>query len=211
MKMTFKTLLAATALSIAANAAFAQAPAVAPAAPAAAPAATMISVTRMAVVNITGIMRDASAAQSVRAQLEAKQKAYQAEIAKKEEALQKEDAELTKQRASLTKEQFEAKVKAFRDRATATQKEVASKKATLDNAFEGALAQIQQAVTQIIAEMSREKGFAVALPTSQILYAVDGLDISAEVLQRLNARLPKVDVKFDGAPAAQAPAPAKKK
>lgn len=206
MKASLTSLLAGAALAACLSLpAYAQTPA-APAA--AAPAASgLIGSTKIAVVNITGIMRDAAAAKSVREQLEAKQKAYQAEIAKKEDALQKEDQELGKQRGALSKEAFEAKVKAFRDKATATQKEVAAKKATLDNAFESSIGQIQQTVTGIIAEISKEKGFVVALPTSQILYANEGLDISQEVLSRLNARLTKVDVKFDApAPAAAAPA-----
>ena len=88
-------------------------------------------------------------------------------------------------------------VRAFRSKATEVQKEVQSKKALLDNAFERSLGDIQKAVTDIIAEMSKEKGFAVAIPTSQILYADNRLDISAEVLTRLNKKLPKIDVKFD--------------
>lgn len=157
----------------------------------------LMASSRMAVVNVQAILRDATAAKSVRDQLEAKQKAYQSEIAKKEEALQKEDQELAKQRGTLSKEAFEQKVKTFRDKATATQKEVASKKATLDNAFENSLGQIQKTVTDIIAEMAKEKGFIVALPSSQILYADATLDISSEVLARLNQRLPKIDVKFE--------------
>jgi Skp family chaperone for outer membrane proteins len=185
MKHTVKALLAAALLSSAAVPAFAQ------------DGAPLIASTKTAVVNIQMIMRDATAAKSVRDQLEAKQKAYQAEISKKEEALQKEDQELGKQRATLAKDVFESKVKALREKATATQKEVASKKATLDNAFESALGQIQKTVSEIITEQAKEKGFVVALPSSQILYADGSLDISQEVLTQLNKRLPKIDVKFE--------------
>lgn len=156
----------------------------------------------VAVVNIQGIMRDSAAAKSVREQLEQKQKAYQTEISKKEEALQKEDQDLAKQRGVLAKDAFEAKVKAFREKATDTQKEVAAKKAMLDGALEHSLGEIQKATTEIIAALAKEKNFNVALPTSQLLYADSGMDISSEVLKRLNDKLPKVDVKFE--------APAKK-
>ncbi len=190
MKHTVKAALAAALLSTAS-------------APALAQDTSLISTTKTAVVNIQMIMRDATAAKSVREQLEAKQKAYQAEISKKEEALQKEDQELGKQRATLAKDVFEAKVKALREKATTTQKEVASKKATLDSAFEGALGQIQKAVSDIITDLSKEKGFVVALPSSQILYADPSMDISQEVLTKLNAKLPKIDVKFEAPKAAK--------
>ncbi len=57
--------------------------------------------------------------------------------------------------------------------------------------------EIQKAVTGIVADMAKEKGFSIAIPTSQILYADPKLDITDEVLKRLNQKLPKLDVKFD--------------
>lgn len=151
----------------------------------------------IAVVNIQQIMKDSTAAQNVREQLEGKQKSFQSELTKKEDALQKEDQELGKQRSVLSKDAFESKVRTFRSKATDVQKEVQSKKALLDSAFERALNEIQKAVTEIIADMSKEKGFVIAIPTSQILYADDKLNITDEVLKRLNQKLPKLDVKFD--------------
>lgn len=171
------------------------------AAPAAAPAASALSASKIAVVDVQGIMRDSTAAKSVREALEAKQKSYQAEISKKEDALQKEDQSLAKEKATLSKDAFDKKVAAFREKATAVQKEVAAKKETWDKAYETSLAQIQKAVSSIIADIAQQKGFVIALPASQLLYRDAALDISQEVLTKLNAQLPKVDVKFE-APAA---------
>lgn len=175
-----RTLLAAAALSALSVPAFAE------------DAKPMI-----AVVNIQQVMKDSTAAKSVREQLEGKQKAFQSDITKKEEALKKEDQELGKQKGVLAKDAFEEKARAFRTKATEVQKEVQSKKALLDNAFERSLGDIQKATTDIIAELAKEKGFLMAVPTSQILYADTKLDISEEVLKRLNSKLPKLDVKFD--------------
>lgn len=161
------------------------------------PAAYAAEGSSFAVVNIQQIMKDSTAAKSVREQLENKQKAFQTEITKKEEQLKKEDQELAKQRSVLAKEAFEEKARAFRTKATDMQKEVQSKKAMLDNGFERALMDIQKVVSEIIVEMAKEKGFTMAIPTSQILYADPKMDISAEVLEKLNKKLPKVDVKFD--------------
>ena len=153
----------------------------------------------IAVVNIQQIMKDSTAAKSVREQLESKQKSFQADITKKEESLKKEDQELAKQKSVLAKEAFEEKARAFRSKATDVQKEVQSKKAMLDGAFERAIGDIQKATTDIIADIAKEKGFEIAIPTSQILYADSKLDISADVLEKLNKKLPKLDVKFEAA------------
>ncbi len=164
----------------------------------------------IAVVNIQQIMKDSTAAKTVREQLESKQKSFQATITKKEEELQKEDQELGKQKSVLSKDAFEQKARAFRTKATDVQKDVQLKKATLDGAFEHSLNDIQKVVTEIIADIAKEKGFTIAVPTSQILYADKNLDISAEVLDRLNKKLPKLDVKFD-APASDSADKADKK
>ena len=153
----------------------------------------------IAVVNIQQVMKDSTAAKTVREQLEAKQKSFQSAISKKEEELKKEDQELGKQKAVLSKEAFEEKAKAFRTKATDVQKDVQSKKAMLDGAFERSLNDIQKVVTEIIADISKEKGFVLAVPTSQILFAKEDLDISKEVMERLNKKLPKLDVKFEEA------------
>jgi outer membrane protein len=167
----------------------------------AAPAFAEDAKQQIAVVNIQQIMRESTAAKSVREQLESKQKAFQSDISKKEEALQKEDQELAKQRSVLSKDAFEEKARAFRTKATDVQKEVQSKKAMLDNAFEHSLNDIQKAMNEIIAGIAKDKGFIVALPTSQVLYADSKLDISDAVLEQLNKKLAKVDVKFEAPPA----------
>ena len=160
---------------------------------------------QIAVVNIQYVMKESTAARNVREQLESKQKSFQTEITKKEEALQKEDKELGKQKSVLAKAAFDEKLKSFRTKATDVQKDVQSKKAfpqprmsctVLDGAFEQSLNDIQKVVTEIISDISKEKGFVIAVPTSQILFADTKLDISSEVLERLNKKLPKLEVKF---------------
>ncbi len=155
----------------------------------------------IAVVNIQFVMKDSTAAKNVREQLESKQKSFQAEIAKKEESIKKEEQELVKQKSVLAKDAFEEKARAFKGKVGDLQKDAQSKKTLLDSAFEHSLNDIQKVVTEIISDISKEKGFVIAVPTSQILYADSKLDISSEVLERLNKKLPKLDVKFD-APAA---------
>lgn len=175
-----------------------------------APAFAEDSKPTIAVVNIQQIMRDSAAGKSVRSQLEGKQKSFQSDLSKKEESLRKEEQELGSQRGVLAKDAFEQKVRDYQSKVTGTQKEVQTKKATLDVAFERALGDIQKVVTDIIGQMSKERGFSVAIPTSQILYAESNLDITADVLKQLDSKLPNVAVKFD-APAAAAKAPAAKK
>jgi Skp family chaperone for outer membrane proteins len=44
--------------------------------------------------------------------------------------------------------------------------------------------------------MSKEYGFNLALPSSQVLYAVESLNITAEVIERLNNQLKSVPINY---------------
>lgn len=150
----------------------------------------------LAVVNVQQIMKDSSAAQAARKQLQAKQKEFQEQISAKEKELQKEDQELAKQRSLMDQEAFKQKIAAFQQKAAGVQKEVREKRQTFTKAYEDAISQLHSHVTSIIADIAKEKGFKMAVPTSQILYADPALDISSEVLARLNKQMPTLTVKF---------------
>lgn len=151
---------------------------------------------KIAVLNIQEIMRDSLAAKSIRQKLEDKQKSFQAEMSAKEQDLQEKERNLAKQRSVLAPEEFEKKVKEFRDQATQAQRDVQNKRAQLDKAFADALADIQKSVVGIVEDMSKEHQFTAVIPTSQLLYANPELDITSEVLQKLNKELPSVTVNF---------------
>lgn len=164
-----------------------------------APAAFAADTLNVATVNIQKIMRESTAAKSVREQLESKQKSYQSELSKKDEELRKEEQALSKQRSVLSKEAFEKKAAEFRKKATTVQKEVQSKKAALDGGFEQALGDIQKATVDVITDIAKEKGITLAVPNTQVLYADSKLDITDDVLEALNKKLPKLNVKFEEA------------
>jgi Skp family chaperone for outer membrane proteins len=64
----------------------------------------------------------------------------------------------------------------------------------LDRAFAGALNDIQKQIGKIVEKLSKEKGYEVVVPTSQILYVDSTLDITDEVRTRLDKKLPTVKV-----------------
>jgi Skp family chaperone for outer membrane proteins len=153
----------------------------------------------IAVVNIQEIMAKSTASKSARDQLEAKQKLFQSEMQRKQEQLTSEDKELGKQRAVMAPDAFDKKVKDFGARATAAQREVQTKRQELNNAMNSALTQIQNAVFDIVARIAKERSYTMVASTSQLLYADPKLDITSEVLTRLNRNLPKVNVTFTSA------------
>ena len=149
------------------------------------------------VVNVGKIMQSSKAATSVRTQLQAKQKSFQADLDAKEKSLFAEDQALAKLSKETTdKAGFEKKVKDFRAKAATEQRAIQTKKVQLDKAFASALDDIQKNMNDIVKQVATEKKLNVVIASSQVLYADTTLDITDEVLSRLDSKLPSVTVKF---------------
>ncbi len=161
-------------------------------APAAAAPAASAPQPKIAVVDIQRIMKDSLAAKDLKAQLESQRNQYQADIKTKEDKLKKEEEDLAKQKNVLAKDALTAKQKAFVDDINAVRKDVQEKRVKLDNGYKNALNEIQKVVQDIINDLAKEKGFNLAIPTSQLVFAHKDFDISDEVLNRLNKKLPKL-------------------
>jgi len=158
--------------------------------------APAMAATSVGIINVQKIMEQSKAAQSIKSQLQAKQKSFQAELDTKQKQLVQEDQDLVKQRNALAKEAFEKKVKDFQAKAADAQRQIKVKKDQLDKAFGEALNQIQEKVVAISRDIAKEKGMNVILSASQILYGDVELDITDAVLSKLNSDLPSIQVKF---------------
>lgn len=148
-------------------------------------------------INIQSILSDSAAAKSAKTQIDAKRNQYQAELKKIEDKLRKEDQSLAEQRSLLSPEALEQKKREFAVEVTKAQKEVQEKRERLGEAYNDAVGDIQEAVMKIVANMAKERGFKVVIPTNNLVYATTDLDITKEVLAQLNKDLPKVSIKFD--------------
>ena len=59
------------------------------------------------------------------------------------------------------------------------------------------MGKINDKIKDLIADISKEQDLDIIIPASQTLFYKDQLDISAEVLKRLNKKISKFDVKFE--------------
>ena len=67
----------------------------------------------------------------------------------------------------------------------------------LKKSFDQAMDKVQKELLRIVAEVAEESEVGVVLFRSAIVIAVKKLDISKEVLRRLNKKLPDVEVRFE--------------
>lgn len=155
-----------------------------------------IAAPKIVVVDINKIMNDSKAAKNLNSQLEAKRKEFQSQIDAQEKKLKAAEQDLIKQKSVLSKDALEQKQKQFVADLNKARKDVAEKKTKLENAYRASLNTIQQNLQSVIDKMAAEQGFNIAIPSSQLIYANKGLDVTAEALKRLDTKLPSIALKL---------------
>jgi Skp family chaperone for outer membrane proteins len=147
-----------------------------------------------AVIDYQRVMREAKAAQSIRNQVEARRVRYQEEIAAEEARLLEADRELARQRSILETEAFNERRKAFEEEVAQVQRFVQERRQQLDDVSAMALGEVREAVIQVVGQLADERGFNLVLPSAGVLLFSPQIDITDQVLDRLDTQLPDVRV-----------------
>lgn len=171
----------------------AQRPAARPAAPEAArelpPAGTI-----MVVTDVIKLLNDSTAAQAVRDQIDKQRQSFQADLQKQENELRNVDQELARQRAILAPEAFAQRRREFEKKISDAQQQLQDRRRQLDQAYSAAMQKVNEAINEVVLEIVQERNYQVVLSRSQIVAVQTALDITPEVLRRLNRKLPTVAV-----------------
>ncbi len=147
-----------------------------------------------AVIDYQRVLREAKAAKSISDQLEARRKLYQDQIAKEEQKLNDADKELAKQRGVLSAEALGAKREDLQKRAAELQKLVNDKRRQLGSVSSAALNDVRNAMLQVVGDLSGEHGFNLVLPSNTVLMFAPKIDMTDEVIKRLDEALPSVKI-----------------
>lgn len=147
------------------------------------------------IVNTESVFAQSKVGQSIRTQFQEQAKKLQAEGAKTETAIQADAKKLSDERALLSQEDLQKKFQALQQREMEFQQSMQEKGQALQLGVQQANAKVEAALRPIFAEVMKEKGGTVLFDQSVVLAGGSDLDISAEVLKRLNEKLTTIEVK----------------
>jgi len=153
----------------------------------------------VAVVDAQLIMRQADAAKMIREQVEARRKIYEKEYQQRETEVREAEKALPQQRAILANDVFQARLREHQEKVAALQRDGQAMKRELDQAFGRANGKVREAMIDIVADVAAEAGVGLVLFKNQIFLGDRKIDLTDEVMARLNKRLPKVEVTFSEA------------
>jgi Skp family chaperone for outer membrane proteins len=149
------------------------------------------------IVDVEDIIKNASVMKDIKKKVEAKQSDFQKEIDKKQSALEAESKKIESKKSSLNEAAYTKEQEKFSKKIDELKEFVEKKQNSLRKASLDSMSKVNEEMKDIIAEISKEKGLDLVIPASNTLYSKDGMNISSEVLKRLNKNLSKVDVSFE--------------
>lgn len=142
------------------------------------------------------VMTQSQAALGLRQQAERQNTALRTDVQKQEQEFKNAQTELQKERGKVTDAVFDQKVRALQKRMSDAQGALQTRTRNLDRAFAEASGKIEQAMLQASVEVAQERSYVLVLDKAQVVVVQSQLEITGEILKRVNQRLPTVPLQL---------------
>lgn len=163
-----------------------------PVAIAAAASAQTVAAPVVVIVDVQQILRESLVAKNIQAQMDRRTQRYTKEVTAEENELRRTQNELERQRTVLTPDEFNAKMRAFEQRYDALDNSVQVTRQALQKSYNDAMTKVENTALQIISNIAAERKANLVLTKAAVLFEAPGMDITQEVIRRLDATLPQV-------------------
>lgn len=164
------------------------------------------------IVDIQQAQRESLPGKALAAQRDKYQQNFQAEFNAARQSLQRSDQDLAKQKGTMPQEAYDQKVKALEMQVVAFQNRTQMAVRALEKSTDSAMAELMNAILTVTGELASEMGANLVLPKQQVVLHEPRMDVTAQVIERLNKRLPAVNFpvpEVDAAPLSSEPSPPK--
>lgn len=158
-----------------------------------------LPVSKIGIVDVQKVLRESKAAKSIRPEFERMRKAFQKQVSELEQRLRQAEQELTRQRAILAPEAFSQKRRAFSEEARKAQSSVQARRRELDKAFNNTKNEILKNLVVVARQVAEAKKLNILLEKRLVFLSANTLDVTKEIISRLDKRLPKLAIKLGNA------------
>ena len=156
-----------------------------------------MEVRRIGLADLNGVLRAADANVKVRELLDVQRQKFQSEFSKVEAELQQTERDLMSKRELLSAEEYDKQIKAFQARVTRLQQDIQKQRQSIDNAYQKAQSDIRAEAVSVITEIASELQLDLVLQRDSSLIFLPHLNISEEVLKRLNERTKNARIEIE--------------
>ncbi|OJX81003.1 OmpH family outer membrane protein [Magnetospirillum sp. 64-120] len=157
-----------------------------------APAKGVAAPAIIVIVDAARVQRESTAGKGLAAERERYQQTYNTEFETARKQLQAAEQDLAKQRSSLAPDVFQEKVRTLNARIAEFQRQYQGAVRALDKSTATASNDLQKAVVGVTSEVASEAGAGLVLHKQQVFLHDERMDITAQVIERLNKRLSSI-------------------
>lgn len=147
------------------------------------------------VVDIQQLMGASKAAKSIQEQGKDLRDSYQKKISEIEKNLKAAEKKLVELSQGDSKEDFDKQKAKFQKELADGQKEVADLNRKLDKAVGDALNKLRDEIVDIVGNMATDRGYDLVISRADVVIVTKDMDITAEVMKKLDKELSSVKVK----------------
>jgi outer membrane protein len=149
----------------------------------------------VAVIDLARVIETSAVGKDLQEKFKTKKEALQKEAIAYEKDLREKEQTLMKDKKTMDAKAFGEKRKSFEEGLKKKRAEILEKNVSLEKSKNNALKTIQTKVVQISADIAKEKKIQVVLDQTAVVIAQESLDITADVIKKLNGDLKTVPLK----------------
>jgi outer membrane protein len=149
---------------------------------------------RVAVLDVERVRLNAAAVKAIRSKLGTYLDVYRADTQKEEQEIRTAQDELAGKRAVLSPDAYAEERKKLEDRLAEAQGRVQRRRQALERVNVEAMEQVKQSLEAIVSEIAAERQLTLIVRKDQAVFATPAIEITDEVLKRLDQRLPSVKI-----------------
>ena len=150
----------------------------------------------IAVLDVQQVLRRAVAAKRIRKVMEARRKIFEEEISEERLQLQGEENQFRKQSTILSPEATNNKRRVLENKVSDLRRKAEQKRGILNRAFNGATRELRQEIAKVLADLMKERNITITLARKAVLVFDQRLNVTEEVLKRLDKNLPNLKIDF---------------
>lgn len=152
----------------------------------------------IAILDVQRVFQNARALRYLQVRMREYMEEYRAETAQEEQEIRAAQQELAGMRERLSPQDYEEERRLLERRLLRAQERVQQRKHTLDQTQQMGMSEVQATLNVIVTEIAHEQALTLILRKDQAVLNATSLEITDEVLRRLDDRLPTVDLDQPG-------------
>lgn len=168
-------------------------------------AAAAAPVSKIAVVDVQGLVADSKAGKSIQAQIQKQRESFQAEFSSLEKELGELQKKLNDEKADQNSKEFQAKRKEFETKMANANNLVQKRRQSLEKGAADAVLELRKEIVKIVADIADKEKYTIVISRQDVILVEKDMDITGKVLAELDKKLSDVKLKLDSAAPAEAP------